>query len=380
MLSLTETRLYHTLKNKFYPMFEFKQGHNVTIGGPDNLLDCIVHAAITKDFIENSTQILKLRKKDVPAPRTIRYHLEKLEIDEILQQFSKISSEQYRMVENQRWFKNKVDLSIDTHDWMYYGDKDDEMVLGTQAKNGTSYAYKFATITIVERGIRFTLKALPIRDYSEIRNAVEKLVKYAMQKVKIRRIYLDRGFYEVPIVRMLKRLGVNFIIQAKKTIGIMKVIKENKDKKVIAVDYTMKRTQKALSGEEGVKLFIIPHRRKKNERVCFVTNLDVTEKNAKKYAFGYRRRWGIETSYRVKKEAFRPKTTSKNYAIRLFFFLFSVCLYNLWILVNIFLRLVQYMRKPDKPLVTAKLFGNLFIAAYDFGGKGDNWRVIPNPG
>lgn len=235
-------------------MFEFKQRHNVTTGRQDNLLDCIVHAAITDDFIENSTQILKSRKKDVPAPRTIRYHLEKLEIDEILRQDSKISEEMYRMVEKQRWFVNKVDVSIDTHDWMYYGNTDDEMVLGTQAKNGTSYAYKFATINIVERGIRFTLKALPISDYSEICNVVEELIKYAMQKVKIRRIYLDRGFYEVPIVRMLKRLGVHFVIQAKKSTGIMKVIEKNKDKKVIAVDYKMKRKRKAPSGKEDVKL------------------------------------------------------------------------------------------------------------------------------
>lgn len=235
-------------------MFEFKQRHNVTTGRQDNLLDCIAHAAITDDFIENSTQILKSRKKDVPAPRTIRYHLEKLEIDEILRQDSKISEEMYRMVEKQRWFVNKVDVSIDTHDWMYYGNTDDEMVLGTQAKNGTSYAYKFATINIVERGIRFTLKALPISDYSEICNVVEELIKYAMQKVKIRRIYLDRGFYEVPIVRMLKRLGVHFVIQAKKSTGIMKVIEKNKDKKIIAVDYKMKRKRKAPSGKEDVKL------------------------------------------------------------------------------------------------------------------------------
>ncbi len=349
-------------------MFEFKQGHNVTIGGPDNLLDCIVHAAITKDFIENSTQILKLRKKDVPAARTIRYHLEKLEIDEILWQFSKISEEQYRTVEKQRWFMNKVDLSIDIHDWMYYGDTDDEMVLGTQAKNGTSYAYKFATINVVERGIRFTLKALSIKDYSVICNTAEKLIKYAMQKVKIRRIYLDRGFYEVPIVRMLKRLGVNFVIQAKKSIGIMEVIEENK---VTVRDYKMKRKRRAPSGKEKVKQFILPHRRKKGERVCFVTNLDVTEKNAKKYAEGYRKRWGIETSYRVKKEAFRPKTTSKSYAIRLFFFLFSVCLYNLWILINIVLGLVRYRRKPEKLLVTAKMFGNLFVAC----DIGDNFQI-----
>ncbi len=38
-------------------------------------------------------------------------------------------------------------------------------------------------------------------------------------------------------MRMLKRLGVHFIIQAQKSIGIKKEIEENKDKEVIVVDY-----------------------------------------------------------------------------------------------------------------------------------------------
>ena len=349
-------------------MFDFKQGDNVTIGSTGNILDCIVHAATTGDFIENGTEVLRSRKRGVPAPRTVRYHLEKLVIDNILSQFNRISEELYRIAKKQRWFVNKVDLSIDIHDWMYYGDLDDEMVLGTQPKNGTSYAYKFATINVVERGIRFTLKALPIGDYSEICGVIEELLKYAMKKVKIRRVYLDRGFYAVPIVRMLKRLSVHFIIQAQKSIGIKKVIEENKDREVIAVNYQMKRKRKAPSGKEDVRLFIVPHRLKKDERVCFVTNQDVNEENAKDYAGNYRKRWGIETSYRVKKDVFRPKTTSKNYAIRLFFFLFSVSFYNLWVLVSIVLGLILNGRLPEKPLITAKMFGNLLITAYDSGG------------
>nr|AAU84385.1 transposase [uncultured archaeon GZfos9E5] len=366
--SAVEKRAGQVFKKKFYPMFDFKQGDNVTIGSTGNILDCIVHAAITEDFIENGTEVLRLRKRGVPAPRTVRYHLEKLVIDDILSQFNGISEELYRIAKKQRWFVNKVDLSIDIHDWMYYGDIDDEMVLGTQPKNGTSYAYKFATINVVERGIRFTLKALPIGDYSEICGVVEELLKYAMKKVKIRSVYLDRGFYAVPIVRMLKRLSVHFIIQAQKSIGIKKVIEENKDKEVIVVDYKMKRKRKAPSGKEDVRLFIVPHRLKKDKRVCFVTNLDVNEENAKDYAGNYRKRWGIETSYRVKKDAFRPKTTSKNYAIRLFFFLFSVSFYNLWVLASIVLGLVLNGRLPEKPLITAKMFGNLLITAYDSGG------------
>jgi Transposase DDE domain len=367
MLSINKNEIQR-IKKKFYPMFDFNQGHNVTISTPEKILDCIVHASVTHDFVENGTQTLRLMKNDIPAPRTIRYHLGKLGVENILSQFNMISDELYQTANKQRWFINKVDLAIDTHDWMYYGNENDDMVLGTQPKNGTSYAYKFATINLVQNGIRFTLKALPIKKYSEICDVVEELIKYAMQKVKIRKIYLDRGFYSVPIVRMMKRLHVHYIIQAQKSTGIKKVIEKNKDKKLIVEDYIMKRKRKAPSGKEKVKLFILPKRKKENESVCFITDLDINERNAKYYAEDYRRRWGIETSYRVKKDAFRPRTTSKNYAIRLFFFLFSVCFYNLWVLINIVQSFILYDRLSDKPLITAKMFGNLVITDFDDGG------------
>ena len=90
-----------------------------------------------------------------------------------------------------------IKISIDIHDWMYYGDIDDEMVLGTQPKNGTTYAYKFATVNVVERGIRFTQKALPIRDYSEISDcedaqAIER-TRYNSSTEKYRDKEGDRG-------------------------------------------------------------------------------------------------------------------------------------------------------------------------------------------
>ncbi|HJH25676.1 MAG TPA: hypothetical protein C5S37_02645, partial [Methanophagales archaeon] len=108
---MVKKKACQVFKKKFYPMFDFKQGDNVTIGSTGNILDCIVHAAITEDFIENGTEVLRSRKRGVPAPRTVRYHLEKLEIDGILSQFNGISEELYRIAKKQRWFVNKVDLS-----------------------------------------------------------------------------------------------------------------------------------------------------------------------------------------------------------------------------------------------------------------------------
>ena len=162
-------------------------------------------------------------------------------MDEIVRMFDKTSEKIYGIAKKRGLFDKKLNLAIELHDWMYYGDIDDEMVLGTQPKNGTCYAYKFATICIVEKGMRFTLKALPISDYSEIPQVVEELVKYAMTKVRISKVFLDRGFYSVPIVRVFKRLGVHFMIQAKKGQAIKKMIKRNEDKEVIVRRYKMMR-------------------------------------------------------------------------------------------------------------------------------------------
>jgi hypothetical protein len=53
---------------------------------------------------------------------------------------------------------------------------------------------------------------------------------------------------------------------------------------------------------------------------------------------------------------FKPRTTTTNYNIRLFYFLFSCCLYNLWVLVNICVSLRIYGRIKRKPIITAKQF------------------------
>ena len=81
----------------------------------------------------------------------------------------------------------------------------------------------------------------------------------------------------------------------------------------------------------------------------------------------YGKRWGIETSYRVKKQSFLPKTTSKNYQIRIFYFLFSVLLYNLWLLADVLIYLALYGYVKEDHLITSKYFGTV-LYTIDLGG------------
>ena len=96
----------------------------------------------------------------------------------------------------------------------------------------------------------------------------------------------------------------------------------------------------------------------KGEKRYFATNLPIKSDDLI-YAFRigdmYRRRWQIETGYRTKKYTFLPKTTSKNYAIRYFYFMMSVVLYNYWVIADIAVMLYLGLN-TKKVQITARMF------------------------
>lgn len=108
-------------------------------------------------------------------------------------------------------------------------------------------------------------------------------------------------------------------------------------------------------------------RLKKGKKViyAYATNISLDEtdmeKEANWIANEYNRRWGIETSYRTKKQSYLPKTSSKDYRIRLFYFFFAVLLYNMWILADVLVCLETNGKVETKHLVTANFFRSSFF-------------------
>ncbi len=72
----------------------------------------------------------------------------------------------------------------------------------------------------------------------------------------------------------------------------------------------------------------------------------------------YRKRWGIETDYRVLEHNFMAKTTSNKFSIRYFNFLSGVTLRNLWELSKILFKPL-YERLFPKKTMTAKLWSRV---------------------
>jgi hypothetical protein len=55
-------------------------------------------------------------------------------------------------------------LAVDWHDEMYYGNPATEGIVGARPKQGSCFAYRFATISVLQNGERLTLAAVPMLD------------------------------------------------------------------------------------------------------------------------------------------------------------------------------------------------------------------------
>lgn len=291
-----------------------------------------------------------------PLARALLYHLRGLGADAVDGQFDRVRDAVLAEAVRNRLFTQPVDVAIDVHDWLYYGDRDTPHVSRTDPDRGTDSAYKFATVCIVDPSARLTLGwvALDSEETDELAEAIRQLVSQAREFVEINRVYLDRGFYRVHLALTLEELGVEFVIRAPQTRKVQRFIADH-DEDTFVSEYEMARSNPP-TGRTTVRLVVVPHRSREDDHFCLVTNRDVTRDVTQPLAEAYRRRWGIETSYRKVTE-FLPKTASPTFSVRLFYFLLAVALYNLWVLTNLLLTADRTVgRTPVLPTVLFRQF------------------------
>ena len=315
---------------------------------------------MTNDFAENGSKTFIEQRKTGPNGDTLLYHLKNYRsIDQIQEMFRIIFDIIFETARRYNMFKKPVDIAIDFTEWLFYGDKNAPMVVEKKPERGTTHCYKFATVNIVEGDKRFTLFALPVGPFDRKESILGKLLRYTSKKVKIRKIYVDRGFFDSKSIEIFDRHRIKFLMPCTENPRIKKLLEMTPSPTIIK-DYRMGATSFNIvitEDEQGIKR-------------AFATNIDFNENDAnlsKRLFELYAKRWGIETSYRVKKHSFRPKTTSKNYFIRLFYFMLSVLLYNLWILIDILICLSLFGVKTSKHIITSKYFNTVLISI-DLGG------------
>ena len=321
---------------------------------------CLIQLSLSEGYAESGLADLSEkcdRKNRVPTGRTFRARIERLEETQIQQALTKSNDHVLQVVKGYSVFRRKAVVAIDYTRDLFYGNPNAKNVIGGKQEKGTTWGYSYASIDVVEAGRRLTLYTMTVNQFTEKAQAVEKLINEAKARgVHIGIVLLDRAFFTVDVITTLLRLGVHFIIPAVKNEKVKEAM-QNYDKKEPAKRFILGDRRKSVSFNLALYPRTkeqLPKKKKLNvyDLYCgFATNFPrrlATELPAF-IPSEYRRRWGIETGFRVQDNV-QAKTTSTQYVVRLLYHLASVLLYNVWNYAN--LLLCRTMKKQfKKPLL-----------------------------
>jgi putative transposase len=294
----------------------------------DCLLKILVKAASRGDTIENTIKSLT----EVAASNTIYYHLNKLDNLEKLETDINAALKSKLLP---KIAKTHLSLTIDLNLIPYYGEpslEEEPYIYRSEAKLGTCSFYAYATLCILNRDKRFTLAIRAIRKQETIVATLTYLLAELDRcNLQVKKLYLDRGFFTVPVIRWLKALDIPFVMPAirrGKQGGINQFLRGKKSYKTT---YTM--TNKNGDSVTFELAIICKYRkgqrnRKGIEYLAYVTYKLPTSLHH--IHTSYRKRFGIESSYRVKNIC-RIRTISKKPTRRLLFIEISFILVNIWI-------------------------------------------------
>jgi IS4 transposase len=218
----------------------------------------------------------------------------------------------------------KLVLAADEHDEMFYGNKDTKGVVGVKPKDGTSWAFSFLAVKIVIRDREFVVDILPLYDNKAAEHLIESLEEL-IRIYKINLILIDAGFRDTDLLGWIVKRGIHFITKMRTSKNLRAKDIECNEAYLYSSIY-----ENGQYNSIPKKLYVYRFKDKKKKDYYLLSDMKDDPVWIKDT---YRLRWGIETGFR-EVNRMEIKTTTKSAVIRLFFYVVSVMLYNLWVTIR----------------------------------------------
>lgn len=221
------------------------------------------------------------------------------------------------------------EMALDMHAEPFYG-KTPELrsyACRGKAKEGTPYFYRVATLYVIWRAVRVTLAMTYVLPEDSTVSVVQRLLE-RMQHLAFRPsvVYMEKEFCEGAVVRYLTHAHIPAILACtiRGDSGGTRAL--CRGRKGCCTDYTFSDGTPAHLALMPVRGPDKSGRRRVKWLVFVVIHLDWS---AKKVAQRYRRRFGVESTYR-QLDPRRARTTSRNPALRFFLLGLGFLLLNIW--------------------------------------------------
>jgi hypothetical protein len=296
-----------------------------------DIWDVLVAASVERISIEMASQLLDAAPSGTMVRTLVKEMLENMgELPEIEKQLNELLTTKLP----RKLLKSQLPAAIDLTEIPYHGQhaEDDPYVRRGRAKSGTTHFYVFATLYVVKKNKRYTLAIVLMRRTEKAQDGVERLLARGRElALRIKRLYLDRGFDNNGMVAYLKK-------QSFPTILPLVVRGKHGGSRALLVgrkSYTTTYERRStVYDQETLPLYIVckyskgKYKRKGVFRFAYIV-IGSLKRQPAQIAEEYRRRFGIETSYRLMNTV-RARTTCKIAAFRLFLAALAFLWLNLW--------------------------------------------------
>lgn len=238
---------------------------------------------------------------------------------------------------------SRPSLAFDITHEPFYGKTRGLYIFNTNKDKKYDGEFRYLTASIITRNKAIPLMALPVRLGEGVSKLTIDLLEYCQTLFKsIGYAVFDRGFYAGELIDYLESKKIKYLIMVPQ--------KKGRIKDYVEKTRTFGKFSHLLTYEKEKSKW----RPKTTMVICkdveddfyWIFSTNIQFRTRAEYIWHYKRRWQIETNYRVEDEA-HIKSKSTNYIVRYFYFLVSLLLHMLWIVHKNLHDYVQFKKYID---------------------------------
>src|SRR5215211_6820574 len=316
-----------------YTLQTMKEHFDIKVDGYICKTEMILNVLIKASAETSSLEAVCADLEEVADSNTIREYLNAaLPIQELREQEGQVNRALAGCIPDDV-VRSDIEVAIDFHDEPFYGKEEEtrQVTCTGQAKKGTTHFVRIATAYIIWRQVRLTLAVryvLPEEKTLEILKFLLKRLKTLGFQPKI--LYLDKGFASTDIIQYLTA-------QQQPAILACPIRGKNGGTRALCrgrSSYSTKYTfTDGTQTTIAMKATLVPDASGKLRRKWLAFIVVLLDWQPEKVYEEYRRRFGIECSYRLLRRI-RASTTSRNPSLRFFLLGLGLILVNAWVFLR----------------------------------------------
>ncbi len=214
-------------------------------------------------------------------------------------------------------------LAFDTTAEPFYGKNTGLYFIGCENKNGYGQEFEFLVVSLIneKKEEKIPLACIPVHLGFDCAKAIKNLLAYTSTLFKIRLVLLDRGFYAAENMNALS--GFRYLMLIPKLSSKVQYYSD-----IVCNNVHFHQKVKGNDGSEAITRIILVRDKSDKFTWSFATNMILND--AYDYVVLYKKRWRIETNFRVEDEA-KIKSKSIFPVIRYFYFTLGLLLHSIWL-------------------------------------------------